>query len=100
MRPAHVRHRVAALLGVAALAGCVDFDATGPVEAPASSAQVVTLQTVRNPIRDRYVVVLKPGAGRTAAQQVVASAGGQLHRTYSAALQGFAAFIPEHALPG
>jgi hypothetical protein len=99
MTQALARHRLATLLGVVALAGCADFETTGPLEAPVAGAQVVTLQAAANAIRDRYVVVLKPGAGPTTAQQIVATAGGVLHRRYSRALNGFAATIPERAIP-
>jgi hypothetical protein len=94
--------RVATLFVLGLLAACErpDFDPTAPGEGPVAGAeQVVTLQTVTNAIRDRYVVVLAPGAGPTAAQQLVAAAGGSLHRRYNAALNGFAATIPQAALP-
>jgi subtilisin family serine protease len=50
-------------------------------------------------IRGRYVVVFRNGAdARGAARQVLAAHGGELHYTYSRALNGFAATLPAAAV--
>ena len=56
-----------------------------------------------NAIPGRYIIVFRPGsAGHdvSAAAHAVARLGGQIHYTYSDALQGFAASLPEAALKG
>jgi aqualysin 1 len=54
------------------------------------------------PIPGRYIVVFKDtvSAPAAAAARIVQSNGGQLHRTYTAALKGFAASLPDAALQG
>ncbi len=46
-------------------------------------------------IRDRYIVVMKNGAGDAPAlaRQVIATHGGEVHYTYTHALRGFAATL-------
>ena len=55
-----------------------------------------------NAIEDRYIVVFKEGASASAAQAnalaTVTAQGGAIHHEYSAALNGFAATLPEAAL--
>lgn len=54
-------------------------------------------------IADRYIVVFKPGAAGndvSAAAENALGRGGQVHFTYSAAISGFAATLPEQALQG
>ena len=54
-------------------------------------------------IPGRYIVVFRPGTPGAAANASAASAlamGAQVHYTYDAALQGFAATMPEQALNG
>lgn len=54
-----------------------------------------------NVIPGQYIVVLKKGVGRSAANsltQAVALRGGKVTQTYTAALTGFAATLPEKAL--
>lgn len=55
-------------------------------------------------IPGEYIVVFQPGtpgkAARAAAQQEVQARGGKVHFTYSAALDGFSASLPEQALQG
>lgn len=56
-----------------------------------------------NAIPGRYIVVFRPGsAGHnvTAAAGAVGRLGGKIHYTYTDALQGFAASLPEAALRG
>jgi len=67
--------------------------ANGPATYPYSQSR---------PIPGRYIVVFKStvGAPAAAAASIVQSSGGQLHHTYSGALKGFAASLPEAALPG
>lgn len=54
------------------------------------------------PIPGRYIVVFKSSVGNPAAEAaaVMQGRGGQVHHTYTSALKGFAASIPEVALPG
>lgn len=54
------------------------------------------------PIAGRYIVVFKSSVGNPAAEaaNAVRGAGGQLHHSYTAALKGFAASLPERALAG
>ncbi len=54
-------------------------------------------------VAGRYIVVFKPGTPGATANAAAASArglGGKVHYTYEAALQGFAATLPEQALAG
>jgi subtilisin family serine protease len=54
------------------------------------------------PIPGRYIVVFKPGVANAAAEgaSMARAAGGQLHHSYSAAIKGFAATLPDAALAG
>jgi aqualysin 1 len=54
------------------------------------------------PIPGRYIVVFKStvDAPAAAAASMVQGSGGQLHHTYSGALKGFAASLPDAALQG
>jgi len=54
------------------------------------------------PIPGRYIVVFKPSVANPAAEaaNLVRGAGGQLHHTYGSAIKGFAATLPDAALPG
>lgn len=51
-------------------------------------------------IPGRYIVVFKQGSDASAAAELVRAHGGQLRHTYSGALSGFAASLPEAALQG
>lgn len=54
-------------------------------------------------VPDRYIVVFKPGAAgneTNSAVENVQARGGKVHFVYSAALNGFAATLPEQALNG
>ncbi len=57
---------------------------------------------VSAPIPGRYIVVFKQSVGNPAAEaaNVMRGLGGQVHFTYSHAIKGFAATIPEAALQG
>jgi subtilisin family serine protease len=52
------------------------------------------------PIAGRYIVVFKDSVGNPAAEaaNAVRGSGGQLHYTYSAAIKGFAATLPDSAV--
>lgn len=54
------------------------------------------------PIPGRYIVVLKSAVGDPAVETatIMRGQGGQVHHIYSRALKGFAASIPDAALPG
>jgi len=54
------------------------------------------------PIPGRYIVVFKNSVSNPAAEarSVISGQGGQLHHTYSHAIKGFAATLPEAALSG
>jgi subtilisin family serine protease len=51
-------------------------------------------------VRDRYIVVMKNGAGDAPglARQTIAAHGGELHYTYAHALRGFSATLPAPAV--
>ncbi len=68
-----------------------------PVDGPAAYPSRAS-----RPIPGRYVVIFKNEVTDPAATAaaVVRSHGGQLHHTYSAAIKGFAASLPEAALQG
>lgn len=61
-----------------------------------TSAQALGAQ----PIKDRYIVVFKETVRRPdiEAENIVRAARGELHFTYSAAIKGFAATLPEGAV--
>ena len=89
------------LLAAALAAGCDQRQAPLPTgaltPAPASEAGIAPLMLAgRDSLPGRYVVVLHAGQMGTSsalAEQVVATYGGTVHHTYSAALQGFAATL-------
>ena len=75
--------------------------------APAAFAQTDTSKPTHpyaqsRPIPGRYIVVFKPTVADAAAEtaRTMSGLGGQLHYTYSAAVKGFAASLPDAALPG
>jgi len=89
--------RMAAVVAQAAIAMYV----------PAAFAQASTPPAAQpfgqsQPIPGRYIVVFKNSVGNPAAAAagVMQGTGGQLHHTYSAAIKGFAATLPEAALQG
>jgi len=56
-----------------------------------------------NAIQGRYIVVFKPGSPGSEVDQAaerVHAFGGEVHYVYDAAIQGFAATLPEQALNG
>ncbi len=64
---------------------------------------IATFPAARSqPIPGRYIVVFKPGTRGVAAEaaKIAGEHGGQVHHTYSHALQGFTATLPEAALQG
>lgn len=75
--------------------------------APAVLAQTIDPSVshpyaLSKPIPGRYIVVFKRSVRDPAAEaaNVLRATGGQLHYTYSRALKGFAASLPDAALPG
>ena len=76
------------------------------VYAPAAQAQAAASAThpfgASRPIPGRYIVVFNPGVENPAglAASLTQAHGGQLHRTYTSALKGFAASLPDAALQG
>lgn len=81
------------LLTPAAFAQAQPEAASGAATYPSGRSQ---------PIPGRYIVVFKNtvGAPAATAASMVQGSGGQLHRTYTAALKGFAASLPDAALQG
>jgi aqualysin 1 len=93
--------KLSSLLPIAAVAAQALFLST-----PSAWAQSGDSPTHRyaesRPVPGRYIVVFKdsvdgPGA---AAASIMQGSGGQLHHTYTGALKGFAATLPEAALQG
>lgn len=81
------------------------FAASMPAPAAAGRPEPAPILGADYPtaIPGRYIVVFQPGmAGKAveAAAQGLVRAGGTVHFSYSAALQGFAASLPEEALQG
>lgn len=75
------------------------------VATPALSAQDAPLapvlgQNASDALPGRYIVVFKDGVGPAAADAVVNNLNAEVHFRYSAALNGFAATMPEQALQG
>ncbi len=50
--------------------------------------------------RSDYLVVVAPGSSNSAAEQAVASAGGEISARWTHALRGFAVTLPDGAAPG
>ena len=77
------------------------------VYAPAASAQAPDARATHSfaqsrPVPGRYIVVFNGSVGNpaAAAANMMQGTGGQLHHTYSGAIKGFAASLPEAALQG
>ncbi|UUZ67597.1 S8 family serine peptidase [Polaromonas sp. P2-4] len=77
------------------------------IAAPAALAQAVEPPATHpyaqsQPIPGRYIVVFKDSVSNPAAEaaNLMRGRGGQLHHTYSSALKGFAASLPDAALQG
>jgi subtilisin family serine protease len=92
---------ILALTGLA-VPGCTDDGgpaepSAGPTPTPPASPSSTAASRV---IPGSYVVVFKPEVANAhgLATQLVGTAGGKLQYTYSAALKGFAAELPEQAL--
>lgn len=87
------------VLGLCAMAATIWAPtALAQVESPPANHPYAVSQ----PTPGRYIVVFKSSVSdpATQADQVVRALGGQLHHVYTHALQGFAATLPEAALPG
>lgn len=69
---------------------------------PATNPAASYPTTPSRPIAGRYIVVFKASVSNPAAAvaQTMNGSGGQLRHTYSNALKGFAANLPDAALPG
>ena len=93
---------------VMVLAACGSgFDSAGDLAVSAKSAPTAVspgspASFVSAPIPGRYIVVFKNTVGNPAAEaaNVMLGLGGQVHFTYTHAIKGFAATIPEAALQG
>ena len=93
---------------VMVLAACGSgFDSAGDLAVSAKSAPTAVspgspASFVSAPIPGRYIVVFKNTVGNPAAEaaNVMRGLGGQVHFTYTHAIKGFAATIPEAALQG
>src|SRR2546425_13213723 len=87
--------RLIALAVSVVLAGCRDFSNLAPStpRAPARSAVV-------DADAGQYIVVFRDGVAdpATLAQSLVSAQGGSLRHTYTSALKGFAASLPEAAV--
>jgi subtilisin family serine protease len=88
-------------------AAAVALPVTVAALAPAAFAQTDTSKPTHpfaqsQPIPGRYIVVFKPTVADAGAEtaRTMNGLGGQLHYTYSAAVKGFAASLPDAALPG
>lgn len=94
--------KLSSLFGIAALCA----QAAVGVFAPAALAQPASSAAhpfgASRPIPGRYIVVFNPGVENPAAlaATLAQAHGGQVHRTYTSAVKGFAASLPEAALPG
>ena len=69
---------------------------------PATNPAASYPATASRPIAGRYIVVFKASVSNPAAAvaQTMNGSGGQLLHTYSNAIKGFAAHLPDAALPG
>ena len=88
-------HRLS-LLALLAIAATATLAQPAPQDVPSFPA------ARSQPIPGRYIVVFKPGTRGVAAEaaRIAGEHRGQVHHTYSHALQGFAATLPEAALQG
>lgn len=89
-------------LALGSLAACggdapVDEAASAVIDPPATN-----LFSGSRPILGRYIVVFKDRVGsvETETANILQGRGGELHYSYRHALKGFAATLPEVALPG
>jgi subtilisin family serine protease len=91
----------AALIAAAGASACSDAPVApdpGGMRAESRMAPLLAAAPGKG-IRGRYIVVMRDGADAPgAARQVVAAHGGELHYTYSRALNGFAATLPAAAV--
>lgn len=104
---------------VAVLSSCTDGVTDSPTSAPSGALSTVSAAALNagggahvaptgatpvagTRIPDRYIVIFRPGsaAGRTLAEAMVREANGTLHFTYETVIEGFAATLPESAIPG
>jgi subtilisin family serine protease len=85
------------------IASCADVDSpvTAPTRIRPAASRGVNGPAKGDTIADEYIVVLKAGTEevRGLAKKLVDAASGNLKFTYSSALRGFSARIPEQALP-
>ena len=99
-----MRRIPAALLTVATVAMIMTACSGEPFAAVPDGSDAVPIAAAESgrPIPDRYVVVFREGVanGPALAAQLVRAAGGQVHFTYTTALNGFAATLPAAAIEG
>jgi len=90
--------------GALALGLCAAMLGLSPTAAPAQSNDPPATYpfSQSQTIPGRYIVVFKSSVSDPAqeARSVISGQGGELHHTYSHAIKGFAATLPEAALPG
>lgn len=86
---------------IVAQAGVLAFTPGAFAQANNSAAATYPYAQSR-PIPGRYIVVFKGSVANPAAEaaSLVRGAGGQLHHSYGSAIKGFAATLPDAALPG
>lgn len=94
--------KIFSLLRLAALAPLAMALLTPPTFAQSSGQQATHPYAASRPIPGRYIVVFKNTVANPAAEaaNLVRGAGGQLHHSYSSAIKGFAATLPDAALQG
>jgi aqualysin 1 len=87
------------ILALTAL-GAACRDDGGLVEPVSSPTASTAMSLARAAVPGSYIVVFKPGVadGAALASRLVAGGGGSLRFTYTAALKGFAADLPEQAV--
>ena len=90
-----------ALIAAAGASACSDTPVAPDAEGMRAESRMAPLlaSAPGKGIRGRYIVVMGDGAdGAGVGRQVVAAHGGELHYTYSRALNGFAATLPPAAV--
>jgi subtilisin family serine protease len=90
---------LAAIVGAMLVPGCRSEEGlAGPSQSPTTASP--QFSTTSRAIPDEYIVVFKSGLPdpAAAARALVAQHGGTLRFTYTAALKGFAAKLPDYAL--
>lgn len=93
------RWRIAAALSAAATAVALALTAAAPGQAAPAEGRIVGGGSSKDAVKDSYIVVLDKDSGleatSTAGRGLVARYGGEVERTYRAALHGYAAHMTE-----